>query len=426
MSSRYQASQELLTRAEKTVPLGSQTFSKSRLSFPYGASPFLLDRGKGARVWDVDNNSYLDFINGLLCISLGYQDQDVDTAVKKQMSSGVSFSLPHRLEMEVAEMLVELIPCAEQVRFGKNGSDVTSAAVRLSRAYTGREHIAVCGYHGWHDWYIGSTSRNLGVPKSTKALTHNFTYNDISSLEAIFSSHPGKIAAVILEPMSLQFPKPGFLAKVKELAHKNGTLLIFDEIITGFRLDLKGAQHLFGITPDLATFGKGVANGYPLSAIVGRKDIMTLMEDIFFSGTFGGETLSLAAAKATISKMQNSHVIEHIHQLGHRLQQGLAEHTRSNGFFSFTGHPAWTGLCIADGRNYTSIELKSLFLQEMFKRGILIGGTHNLSYAHQAGDIDQLIAAYAEVIPLVTQAEKDKCLHKLLEGRTIEPIFKVR
>ncbi len=254
--------------ALKSIPLGSQTFSKSLTQLPFGVSPFFVDRAEGAYFWDVDNNKYLDFSSALASVTLGYCDPDIDSAVKKQMEKGVTFSLPHTLEEEVAKMLIEAIPCAEQVRFAKNGTDATSGAIRLARAYTSRERIAVCGYHGWQDWYIGSTTKNLGVPKGVQDLTHTFSYNNIDSLEQIFKAHPDEFAAVILEPMSSDYPKDNFLGKVKEITHNNGALLVFDETCTGFRLSHGGAQELFGVTPDIATFGKGLANGYPLSALV--------------------------------------------------------------------------------------------------------------------------------------------------------------
>lgn len=291
MSQRYQQSEALLERALRTIPLGSQTFSKSRTQYPFGVSPYFIERGRGSHVWDVDGNEYVDMISGLCALTLGYCDPDVDAAVKAQLEDGIIFSLPHRLEMEVAEQLVSMVPCAEMVRFGKNGSDATAGAVRVARAFTGRDHVAVCGYHGWQDWYIGTTARNRGVPQATRDLSHTWAYNNIESLDAIFKAHPGQVAAVILEPMNVVEPAPGFLQAVKELTHKHGALLVFDETITGFRYANGGAQQLFGVTPDLATFGKGLANGYPVSAVAGRADVMQLMEEIFFSFTFGGETL---------------------------------------------------------------------------------------------------------------------------------------
>lgn len=427
MNREFTQSEQLLTRAEQSIPLGSQTFSKSKTAYPMGVSPFFIERGEGCQVWDVDNNQYTDFVSGLLSISLGYCDNDVDAAILKQMKSGVTFSLPHRLEMEVAEMIVDMVPCAEMVRFGKNGSDATSAAIRLARAHTGNEHIGVCGYHGWQDWYIGSTTRDLGVPESTKALTHSFVYNDIESLKHILAQH--KFAAIIMEPMNLAYPSARFLQEVKTLCHQHGALLIFDEMITGFRFAKGGAQELFGVTPDLATFGKGMANGYPISAVVGRKSIMMLMEDIFFSGTFAGETLSLAATKATLNKIKTQNVIPHIHAMGEQLIHGLQQTLKAMGnpsWLKICGHPSWSFLQILDCTPYTSWQLKSLFLQEMAQRGILLGGGHNLNYAHQSQDIDKLLNAYREILPLLSETISKQNFDEIFQGEVLQPLFKVR
>jgi len=429
MTRSYHQSSQWLKRAEKTIPLGSQTFSKSRIAYPKHVSPLFIKRGQGCQVWDADDNQYTDFVSGLLSVSLGYCNPAVDKAVIEQIKSGVTFSLPHKLEMDVAEKLVELIPCADMVRFGKNGSDATSAAIRLARAYTKKEHVAVCGYHGWQDWYIGSTTRDLGVPESTKSLTHTFKYNDIASLKQIFEQQRNKVAAVMLEPMNINFPEHNFLLEVQTLCKKNGAVLIFDETITGFRYHLGGAQKLFGITPDLATFGKGMANGYPISAVVGRKDIMMLMEDIFFSGTFAGETLSLAAAKATIEFMEQNDVVAHLSAMGKKLQTGLAEQIsalNANSWLSLSGHAAWSFLNIGAQGDYSAIQLKSLFLQEMAARGFLIGGGHNLSYAHKSTDIDALLSAYEEVLPLLANTINNKNFDSIFKGELLEPVFKVR
>ncbi|WP_064662625.1 aminotransferase class III-fold pyridoxal phosphate-dependent enzyme [Pseudoalteromonas sp. MQS005] len=425
----YTNSVEWLHRAEKTIPLGSQTFSKSRIAFPQNAAPLFIERGLGSKVWDADNNEYIDFVNGLLSVSLGYCDADVNQAVIDQLGSGITFSLPHRLEMEVAEELTKLIPCAEMVRFGKNGSDATSAAIRLARAYTKREHVAVCGYHGWQDWYIGSTTRNLGVPECVRALTHTFTYNDLSSLEKLFINYPEQLAAVIMEPMNVAFPEAGFLEGVQALCKKHGSVLIFDETITGFRFDLHGAQGLFNVTPDLATFGKGMANGFPISAVVGKQKIMSLMEDIFFSGTFAGETMSLVATKTTLKKIQRESVLKHIHTLGKKLiceLNKLIEKHDVKDWLSNAGHPSWSFIIIKDTQKYSALELKSLFIQEMCARGILIGGSHNLSYAHTHDDIEKLLNAYDEVIFILKNTIETQNLYDVFKGKLLEPVFKVR
>ena len=423
----YKKSEQLLDRALKSIPLASQTFSKSLTQYPRGVSPFFIEKGNGARVWDVDGNEYIDFVNSLAAVTLGYCDQVVDRAVQKQMKNGVIFSLPHTLEIEVSEKLIDIIPCAEKVRFAKNGTDATSASIRIARAYTGKEHIAVCGYHGWQDWYIGSTTRDLGVPKAVKELTHKFEYNNIESLERIFQGH--ELACVIMEPMNIEYPKDNFLEKVKELVHKNNALLIFDETITGFRYSLGGAQQFFGVIPDLATFGKGMANGYPLSAVVGSSKVMQKVEDIFFSGTFGGETLSLAAASVIIDKYKKEQVTEHFFEVGTYLLKQLNELINNNdlaNIFWASGHPSWSFLHIKDQQQYNSFEIKTFFLQEMFKRGILTLGLHNLSFSHTYKDIDKLIAAYTEVLPMIKQHIDNQTLLENIQGEILESLFKVR
>ena len=423
----YKKSEQLLDRALKSIPLASQTFSKSLTQYPRGVSPFFIEKGKGARVWDVDGNEYVDFVNALAAVTLGYCDKDIDGAVQEQMKSGVTFSLPHKLEMEVAEKLIQIIPCAEKVRFAKNGTDATSAAVRIARAYTGKEHIAVCGYHGWQDWYIGSTTRDLGVPQSVKELTHKFEYNNIESLEKIFQEQ--ELACVIMEPMNIEYPKDGFLKGVKELAHKNNALFILDETITGFRYSLGGAQELFGVTPDLATFGKGMTNGYPLSAVVGSNEVMQKVEDIFFSGTFGGETLSLAAASKIIDKYKKEQVIEHFSEVGSYLLEKLNQLINDKNLgdiFWTSGHPSWSFLHIKEQEKYNTFEIKTFFLQEMFKRGILTLGSHNISFSHTKEIVDQLLDVYTEVLPMVKENIKNQTLLESIQGDVLQPLFKVR
>lgn len=429
MTSRYAESERLLERAERTIPLGTQTFSKSKTQYPFGVSPYFIERAQGSRVWDVDGNEYIDFVNALAAVTLGYGDSDVTEAVRRQLECGVVFSLAHTLEMEVAERIVAMVPCAEMVRFGKNGSDATAGAIRLARAFTGRDRVAVCGYHGWQDWYIGSTSRSLGVPEAVRSLTHAFAYNDLASLEQLMDQHSQQFAAVILEPMNLNFPAPGFLQGVKDLAHRHGALLVFDETITGFRLSNGGAQELFGVTPDLATFGKGIANGYPLSAVAGRADVMKLMEEVFFSFTMGGEALSLAAAKATLDKLQREPVTKTLAERGQYALDGTAALLRSAGMdrcITVSGHPSWGFLSFADAGGYSSFEIKTLFLQEMFARGILTLGTHNLSYACTEVDIERLLSAYREVFPLLSDAINNKAVKQYLHCEPLKPLFKVR
>jgi glutamate-1-semialdehyde 2,1-aminomutase len=425
----YAKSEELLERALRVIPLGAQTFSKSLTQFPRGAAPFFIDRASGSRAWDVDGNEYLDFNNALCSVTLGHCDPHVTAAVADQLQRGTIFTLSNVAEIEVAERLIEMVPCAEMVRFGKNGSDATSGAIRAARAFTARERVAVCGYHGWQDWYIGSTARNRGVPGATRELTHPFQYNDLASLKALLEAHPGEFAAVILEPMNIAWPVDGFLQGVVDLAREHGAVSVFDETITGFRFAKGGAQQLFGVTPDMACFGKGLANGYPLAAVAGRASIMHEFEQIFFSFTMGGEMLSLAAAKAAMEKLDREDVPAALERLGTRLIDGVKTRIAEHGcddLLSIAGHPSWSFLVITEQPAAHGFELKTLFLQEVLARGILTVGTHNLSYAHSDADIDQLLGVYDAVFPLLRDAVASGNVRERLRCEPLQPLFKLR
>ncbi|AIU68116.1 aminotransferase class III-fold pyridoxal phosphate-dependent enzyme [Vibrio coralliilyticus] len=429
MSQRYVASEKLLERALKAIPLGSQTFSKSMTQFPHGVSPYFAKKAKGAQIWDVDGNEYIDFINGLLSISIGYANDDINNAVKAQLENGVTFSLSHSLEVEVAEKLIDLVPCAEMVRFGKNGTDSTSAAIRLARAYTKKDIVLVCGYHGWQDWYIGSTSRSLGVPEVTRSLTKVFKYNDLQSFDQLIHDYKDQIAAVIMEPMNVEFPQAGFLEHIREVTKNEDIVMVFDETITGCRFSPGGAQQLFNVTPDLATFGKGIGNGFPLSAVMGRKDIMVLMEDIFYSGTFAGETSSLAAANVVLDKVKNDKVCDYIAELGEYLIANLKDLIDKQDLqkvVRVVGHPSWSFITFSDCENATSLEIKTLYMQEMFKHGILSFGSHNLSFSHTKEHIDALLKAYNEFFVLLKRSLGNGDITAQLDCDVLVPLFKVR
>lgn len=416
----------LYQKTQKNIPLSSQTFSKSHIQYPEGKTPLFLTHGEGARIWDVDGNEYVDLVNGLLSVSLGYNDIDVNQAIERQLSSGISFSLATPLENELAELLIKHIPCAEQVRFGKNGTDVTSAAVRLARSFTKRDRIAVCGYHGWQDWYVGSTSRSSGVPKAVSELTSRFVYNDIESLRALFEKHPGEFAAVIMEPVTTELPKNNFLHEVQALCKKQGTLLIFDEVITGFRISLAGAQGYFGVTPDLACFGKSMANGMPISTLVGSSAIMGQMNEIFYSSTFGGETLSLAAAIATIKKMEAENVIDFYWQkgawLGQEVEALITEFNVSE-VIGLSGLAPWKILSFKDYNNQPMSYYKTLFLKSMIENSVLISGSHNISHAHTDKDFACILEAYKNTFQVLKEHSENPIK---LDFPLVEPVFKVR
>src|SRR3989344_2978436 len=358
----------LWQKTKKLIPSGTQTLSKAPDQFVYGVSPIFLQKGKGAYVWDVDGNKYLDYVMALGPITLGYDYLVVNSAVIKQLLEGTIFTLPHPKETELAEILVDLIPCAEMVRFGKNGADVTSAAIRIARAYTGRDHFAYSGYHGYQDWFAVTTPRNKGIPKILKDFAHEFRFNNIKSLKEIFAKNPRKIAAVIME-IPGHDPNDDFLNKVIDLTHKNGAVFILDEIVTGFRYSLGGAQEYYKIKPDLACFGKGMANGLPISAVVGKKEIMRGFEDVFFSTTFGGETLSLAASIATIKELKRANAIDHFWKLGLYWKKSFNKIANDIGVSaSIDGHGPRTHFVFKDNEGKNSLLVKSLFLQETVKR----------------------------------------------------------
>jgi glutamate-1-semialdehyde aminotransferase len=421
-------SNEWYARAQGIVPAGSQTFSKGVTQFVEGFAPKYLARGKGATVWDVDGNEYLDYIMACHPIILGYADPDVNAAVHEQLELGSTFSLMNPLEVEVTELLIDAIPCAEAARFGKNGADATTVAVRVARAVTGRDHIAYCGYHGWHDWYIANTDLNSGIPEFNQHLAHSFTYNDLDSLERIFTAHPGEVACVIMEPLTILEPKDDFLAEVKKMAHHYGALLIFDEIITGFRFAFGGAQELTGVTPDLATFAKAISNGIPLSAIVGKKEYMFALEKTFFSFTYGGDCIGLAAAKACIPKLKREGVPEHLHRVGARLKDGYNKLAETHGLAEFTGcigYPCRTIISFTGQGRFDELEMKSFFQQEMIRRGILWTAYHALSFSHKDADIDRTLNAYDEVLGLFKKVvDSNQSLRGLIEGEPVKPVFR--
>lgn len=405
------------------IPCTTQTLAKGPQQNVKGVAPKYLQSGKGSHVWDVDGNEYIDYLMGIGPLSLGYAYDKVDNAIKEQLKDGITFSLMHPLEVEVAELIHKVVPNAESIRYSKTGADVTSAAVRLARAFTKRDKVLCCGYHGWHDWYISVTDRNQGIPQSIQDMTYTFNYNDIQS---VIDSIDDDIACVILEPYVFEEPKDNFLQKLRDVCTKNGTILIFDEMWSGFRISLGGAQEYFKVNADLACFSKAVANGMPISILTGRKDVMSLLEhDVFFFTTFGGEALSLAAAKATINEMIEKDVPAQLAKQGNKLKVGynkIAEklgmsYTKCSGFDCRT-------IITFDASAGNPLEMKSLVQQEMIKRGILWGGFHNLSFSHSDGDIEYTLKTYNEVLPILKKAVDENNVKGSLRGEPVGPVFR--
>lgn len=436
-------SDKLYKKALKIIPYGSQTYSKGVKAFSDGVSPKFLAKGKGCEVWDVDGNKYIDFVMGNQPLILGYADPDVNRAVTKQLSLGSTFSVSNKLEIDVAELLVKHIPGAEGARFGKHGADATSIAVRLARAITKRDHLAFCGYHGWHDWFVGTTDLNGGVPKFNEQLAHSFSYNDIESLEKIFKKYKNKISCVIMEPITVNGPKSGkngsmrwcdfdkkknFLTEVKALCKKNRALLVFDEVVTGFRYDIGGAQKMFGVTPDLGCFAKAMSNGIPLSAITGRKKYMKYLEKTFFSFTYGGDCVGLAAAKATINKIDKKNVIDHLYKVGSRLKKGMNELIKIydlEEILECSGYPCRSIMTIKKfGKYKKPLITKSLIQQELMFRGVLWSQYHSICYSHKNSHIDNSLNAFEDAFKKLRDVVKNrKSIENNLLGKPCETVF---
>lgn len=424
---RFEKSISLKNRVEKYIPGCSQTFSKGPTQYVQGAAPCFLEKGQGSHVWDIDGNEYIDYTMALCPIILGYNYPAVTQAVKECLDLGTTFSLPHRMELELAELMTKYIPCAEMIRYGKNGSDATSGAVRVARGFTGRDKIACCGYHGWQDWYIGTTTRNKGVPRQVSQLTLSFEYNKIETLERLFEENKNQIACVILEPVGLVLPQNNFLQKVKEITHKNGAVLIFDEIVTGFRISMGGAQEYFSVIPDIACFGKAMANGFPISVIAGKRELMKLFEDVFFSFTFGGEILSIAAALRTLEVMQDRNVIQYIWEKGRIIQDGYNVLVKELGMEQVTqciGLPPHTVITFRDVEGVDELHLKSYFQQECIQRGLLFVGVHNLSFSHSSADVELTLRIYSTVLRLLKDVLATGRLKQSLKGECIQPVFR--
>jgi glutamate-1-semialdehyde 2,1-aminomutase len=402
---RYAKSIEQLATARAVTPMGAQTFSKSYKSLPSGIAPLYGARAEGCRIWDVDGNEYVDLVSALASVNLGYGIPEVTRAVTRQLQDGVTISLSHPLEATVSQQIIDLVPSAEMVHFGKNGSDATTAAIRIARGFTGRDDVIVCGYHGWQDWYIGSfPSRSRGVPAAYSDLIHSVAYNDLEAMEAALTARP--VAAIILEPMTTTWPAEGYLEGVRELATRHGAILVFDEMVTGFRFSNGGAQEYFGVTPDLSCFGKGIANGFPLSAVVGRRDLMEVLETAFISGTFGGELLSLTAANVVLDRIATTDVIADIARTGadlrERVEAVLAD-TGTGDLLSFSGHPSWTFTMwnpAIDGL----ADVKNLFMQEMSRSGVLMMATHNVTASHDEAALQTVVDAYRHTLPILKEA----------------------
>jgi glutamate-1-semialdehyde 2,1-aminomutase len=430
----FTRSREYQVKSHHLIPGGAHTYAKGDDQYPELAPGFIV-RGEGCHVWDVDDNEYIEYGMGLRSVTLGHGYRSVVEAAYRQMQLGVNFVRPSIIEVEAAEHLLTLLGAGEMVKFGKNGSDVTTAAVKLARAHTGRDMIAICAEHPFFsvdDWFIGSTAMAAGIPESTRAATVKFHYNDIASLAALFERYPNQIAGVVMEAETVEPPRDGFLQQVQRLCHRHGALFILDEIITGFRWHVRGAQFVHDIQPDLSTFGKALGNGFSISALVGRRDVMELgglhhdKERVFLlSTTYGAETSSLAAALEVMRIYEQEPVIEHLHRQGNRLIDGVNDAIAENEleeYFQLAGRPCNLIYVTRDAARERSQVFRTLFLQETIKRGLLMPSLV-VSYAHTDEDIDRTIAGIAGALRVYRQA-LDGGVERFLVGRPVKPVFR--
>ncbi len=416
------------------IPGGCHTYAKGDDQFPQLAPSFIA-RGKGCRVWDLDGNEYIEYGMGLRSVTLGHAYQPVINAAARQLPLGTNFGRPAPIEVECAERFLELVPSAEMVKFCKDGSDAMDGAVRLARAYTGRDLIAICGDHPFFstaDWFIGSTPMPAGVPEWTRSRTLKFAYNNRESVEQLMRESGSQIACVVLEAARLEEPRDNFLSWLQETCRRHGVLLVFDETITGFRWHKSGAQHVYGIQPDLSAFGKAMANGFSVSALAGRRDVMRLGgldhdgERVFLlSTTHGAETHALAAAIATMETYRDHDVVGHLYRQGERLRAGVTAAAQKAGVerqVECLGRPCCLLFTTRDRQGRPSQEFRALFLQELLKRGVL-APSFVVSYSHTDGDIDLTIQAAAEALGVYRQA-LDNGVEKYLVGPPVKPVFR--
>jgi len=423
-------------RLLRAIPGGAHTYSRGFDQFPSNA-PQILDRGKGAYVFDPEGQKYLDYGMALRAVNIGYAEDEIDAAAIEQIRNGNNLTRPSLIELEAAEVLVQLIDSVDMVKFTKNGSTSVSAAVKLARAYTGRELVARCAEHpffSYDDWFIGSTPLTRGIPEETIRKTKMFRYNDIASLEELVSLHEGEIACVVLEPTAGEEPRAGFLQKVQDLCRKNGIVFVLDEMITGFRWHLKGAQHVYGVTPDLCTFGKAMANGFSVSCVAGRRELMELgsiefegRERVFLlSTTHGAEMSGLGAFVATVSFIRKNDVIRHLWDYGDKLTTMLTRVAKAHGVensFKTTGvscSPSYVTLDPETGAN--SLTLRTLFSQEMIRNGVLMPWVA-LSYRHGETELAITEQAAHEALGIYRKA-LDEGVDKYLVGPAIRPVFR--
>jgi glutamate-1-semialdehyde aminotransferase len=427
-NSRYRKSLEYFAMAESLFPYGTQLLSRRPQLGPFGQAPVYYERAKDAHFWDVDGNEFVDTAMAIGPITLGYCYDPVDRAAKAQIDRGVLGSINSPLEMEMANALVEMVPCAEMVKFCKSGGEADAIAVRLARGYTGKDMVLFCGYHGWHDWYLaanlvsgeslddhlrpGITAK--GVPAAMAGSCFPFEYNNLDYLSRILKENAGKVACILMEPSRYKDPSPGYLEGVRQLADDHGCLLIFDEVVTGFRLAAGGAQEHYGVTPDLASFAKGIANGYPLAAVAGKREIMASQIDNFISSTYWSDAVSLAAGIATLKEIREKPVIATLAQVGLKIREGITALVQKHKLAAhIEGHPCVMHLSFDYGE--LAGKVATLYMQEMIARGVYVSGSIYTCFSHTQEDIEKLLSAADETFSVIARCIEENTIDQALK-----------
>jgi glutamate-1-semialdehyde 2,1-aminomutase len=425
-------------RLHELVPGGAHTYARGSDQYPEGMAP-VIRRGWGARVEDLDGNIFVEYGMGLRSVTLGHGYAPVTDAVSRAISDGVSFSRPGEMELKAAETFVGQVPGAEMVKFAKNGSDATTAAVKLARAATGRRHVAICRtqpFFSTDDWFIGTTPMNAGTLVEDRALTVGFDYNDLDSLRGVLAAHPGDVACVILEAATaLAEPAPGFLEGLRKLADQEGFVLVFDEMITGMRWSPHGAQHVYGVLPDLSTWGKALGNGFPLSALAGRRDLMELgglrtdaSRVFLMSTTHGPETASMAAYLAVEQAYRSWDVVGTMERQGRKLADGVSAEVAEAGLAGYVevlGRPSCLVFATRDAERHPSQAFRTLFLQELLRHGVL-AQSFVISAAHGDAELDTTVQAVRRALPVYRRALEQGSTDGLLQGRPVAPALRER
>jgi glutamate-1-semialdehyde 2,1-aminomutase len=431
----FARSTELQNRLHTMVPGGAHTYARGDDQYPEGMAP-VIERGLGAHVWDADGNEFVEYGMGLRAVTLGHAYGPVVDAVRDVLGRGVSFTRPSTLEVAAAEDFLSIVPGADMVKFAKNGSDATTAALKLARAATGRDMVAVAGqpFFSTDDWFIGSTAMNAGIPADVRAGTVRFGYNDLDSLRAVFAQYPGRIAAVFTEAATgMVAPEPGFLEGLRELCTAEGAVLVFDEMITGLRWATGGAQEYYGVVPDLSTWGKAMGNGFALAALAGKRELMELgglntdAERVFLlSTTNGPEAVGLAAFRAVVEAYRTTDPVGAMRRAGERLAAGANQVIDDAGmrqYVEVAGHPNCLVFLTRDPSGAPSQEYRTLFLGELLKSGVL-GQSFVISAAHTDADVDRTIQAVADALPVYGKAIELGSTAGLIEGRPVAPALR--